>query len=129
MRVLFKFFIAIAILLVVFLLFGAYVLSFHIPEPKGIPIDVTVEINHFQELVRHANKTKDISICHSLPEPQERSYDFSNIKVNPPSQNQWITYCEAVVNEDPSLCNQIEDIHYRNPDLPRLCKSIFESSN
>ena len=93
-------------------------------------------IPQFVELLRQANQTKDISICHTLPTPQQY-YQVSDIMVRAPTQEQWSKYCEVLVNDDPLLCEKIPALTVQNnmgnyvergtePYLSNECKTVFE---
>jgi len=83
------------------------------------------EVDQFQELVKQAKETNDISICNSFPEPTQFAYRFDDFDLHTPSQEKWIVYCEALVNDDILLCEKIGSPH-TNPSLLKMCKSQLE---
>ncbi len=125
MRLLYQFFIIIAVLAGLFFGFGAYVSSmFDNSVSDNYELAMT-EIKEFKEMAKQAHDSKDISICQSIPEPQEKRFRISDYGQHTPSQKQWIDYCEALVSENPSSCDKII-FDYSNPNLTTACKSFFE---
>lgn len=81
------------------------------------------DIPVFVELLRKAQESKDISLCDSLPEPQEQLFDFDDYVLPPPNRIAWINYCQALVTEDPSLCLTKTHGH---PNLSQECHYVLE---
>lgn len=84
-------------------------------------------IPQFVELLREAKEIQDISICQTLPEPLQKRYRVSDYMENAPTLEHWKNYCEALVNDDSSICEKIPQRTFTNPNLNYECKSIFGS--
>jgi hypothetical protein len=74
-------------------------------------------------ILREALKTKNKSICDSIPEPQVQKYWFDDYSDYAPSQKQWKMYCLALVTENPKSCDQIGGAY---PNLGEECQVVLE---
>ena len=81
------------------------------------------DIPLFVEFLREAKETKDITICESLQEPQEQIFDFDDYSLKSPSFSSWISYCTALVTENPLECPTKTSEH---PNLSQECHYVLE---
>ena len=90
-----------------------------------LPIQPTSngDIPIFVQLLRDAKETKNISLCDTLPEPQEQRFDFGDYSNTSPNQSSWVSYCRALVTENPLECPTTTSSH---PNLSQECHFILD---
>lgn len=87
------------------------------PESRG-------DLPLFVELLRKARASVDVGVCDSLPIPLKQEFFFDDYSVNAPSLSEWKTFCIALVNENPTLCQSINP--FSHPNLQQECQLVLE---
>lgn len=82
------------------------------------------DIPQFIKLIRKARESKDVRVCNSLPTPKPQNFFFGDYSMNAPSLNQWKTFCTALVNENPTLCQNID--RFSHPNLQLECQLVLK---
>ena len=90
-----------------------------IQTPKLSPANV--EIAEFRNLINQAVETDDVSICNSLPEPKYEWVSGDDWDARTPTQQEWVILCEALVYEDPTLCEKLSTLN-SGSNLDYSCK-------
>ena len=61
--------------------------------------------------------------CSQLPEPEPYTFDEGDYTISAPTRAQWLSYCQALVAADPSLCESIDASS--EPNLRESCENFF----
>jgi hypothetical protein len=85
-------------------------------EQAGIP--------DFAQKLADAYCNPSPQACEQLHTPQPYTFDEGDYTIPAPARSQWFGYCQALVADDPSLCEHID--RESEPNLQQSCEYFFQ---